>query len=100
LIFPFRLAYTGSHIDDNRSSPSDYEVKPILVSTVIVFLLLDMIISTFSDIVQREALVTRFEIVLFVAIALIAYGIGQYLLFRFARRVTKDIRSKIPFLPK
>jgi hypothetical protein len=67
------------------------------MGAVITALLIDMCISTLSDIL-RERLISIWGIIIFVAIVVVIYGPGQYFLLGFLGYLDKGVRSKAPYL--
>jgi MFS family permease len=70
----------------------------ILASVIISALIVDMTLSTFSDILQRQ-LATVLGILLFIII-IVAIFVGQYSLYGFVNRVTREVRPKILYFSK
>src|SRR5919198_6146109 len=74
------------------------ERTSILASVIISALIVDMTLSTFSDILQRQ-LATVLGILLFIII-IVAIFVGQYSLYGFVIRVTREVRPKILYFSK
>src|SRR5262249_29301541 len=64
----------------------------ILASILITAMLIDMIISSFIDVIG--SLTSQWGIVLFIVLLAVIFGTGQYLLLGFVKQVSKDLRKK------
>lgn len=65
----------------------------ILASILITTLLVDMILSSFFDVLGQK-LVSTWGLVLFIGNTMIIFGVGQYLLLGYVKRATQDLRTK------
>jgi hypothetical protein len=73
---------------------TDHIEMPIIIGLVFVSAIIsDMLISTFYSTFQTQ-LASTLGITLFIGIVIAVYGIGQYFLLRFIKRVSIGIRSK------
>jgi hypothetical protein len=86
---PDRLSSTTRYLTRKRISA--------LMAIIITALLIDMCLSTFSDIL-KERLISIWGLILFVAIVVIIYGPGQYFVLGFLKYLSKGVRSKAPYL--
>lgn len=68
----------------------------IIAYITIVALMTDMLFGTFFDIL-RPQLNSGWGIVIFTAIAMVLYGIGQYFLVRFAKMIIADLKTTTSF---
>ena len=65
----------------------------VLASILIMSLLIDMILSSFFDVLGRT-LVSTWGLALFVLNTTIFFGVGQYLLLGYVKRATRGLRTK------
>lgn len=70
-----------------------------LMIVIIIALIVDMIFSTFSDILEHQSM-SVFGLVLFILTVLIIYGIGQYFLLGLFKQISKDVRDKASYFNK
>jgi hypothetical protein len=64
-----------------------------LASILITAMLVDMIISSFFDIIGGK-LASTLGLVLFIVLLVVIFGMGQYLLLGFVQQVSKDLRKR------
>ena len=66
---------------------------------MIIALVVDMTLSTFSDILNKQS-GSLWGIILFVAIVVAIFGIGQHFLLVFLNQLSRQVRSKESYLNK
>jgi len=90
----------GPDNEDHLSSTTRYLTRrriSALITVIIMALLIDMCLSTFSDILKEKA---AWGFALFVAIVVIIYGPGQHFVLGFLKYLSKGVRSKAPYLDR
>jgi hypothetical protein len=70
-----------------------------LVLVITTALIVDMIFSTFSDILKEES-ISLWGLLLFITTVLTIYGAGQYFLLGFLKQLSSAVRSKAPYFNK
>jgi hypothetical protein len=90
-----------SYLDPRRSIFLYLGNKKVSFVVILLFtaLLVDMTLSTFSDILNKQY-ASLWAIVLFIAIIIAIFGVGQYFLLKFLNQLSKQVRSKESYLNK
>jgi large-conductance mechanosensitive channel len=69
----------------------------IMISVLVAALMADTMISNISDIISPQ-LISVFGVALFIALGLLIFGPGQYLLLDYVQKVSRDLRKNKPNL--
>ena len=77
------------------SKNSNRKISIIAYITIIV-LMTDMLLGTFFDVLRLQ-LISGWGIVIFTAIVMVLYGIGQYFLMKFAKMIIADLKTTASF---
>src|SRR5437867_1597868 len=84
-----RMLSAIKHQSEKRNS--------IIVSVLVTALMADTMISNISDIISPQ-LISVFGVALFIALGLLIFGPGQYLLLNYVQKVSRDLRKNKPNL--